>query len=37
MCARGDKPPTMPPRKSNTLTEAELRLMKMLWARVSRP
>lgn len=23
----------MPPRKSNTLTEAELRLMKMLWAR----
>ena len=23
----------MPPRKSNTLTEAELRLMKLLWAR----
>ena len=23
----------MPPRKSNTLTEAELRLMKILWAR----
>ena len=23
----------MPPRKSNTLTEAELRLMKMLWER----
>lgn len=23
----------MPPRKSNTLTEAELRLMRMLWAR----
>jgi predicted transcriptional regulator len=23
----------MPPRKSNTLTEAELRLMKMLWVR----
>jgi predicted transcriptional regulator len=23
----------MPPRKSNTLTEAELRLMKMLWTR----
>jgi BlaI family transcriptional regulator, penicillinase repressor len=24
---------TMPPRKSNTLTEAELRLMKILWRR----
>jgi len=24
---------TMPPRKSNTLTEAELRLMKLLWQR----
>jgi len=23
----------MPPRKSNTLTEAELRLMKLMWAR----
>ena len=23
----------MPPKKSNTLTEAELRLMKILWAR----
>ena len=23
----------MPPRKSNTLTEAELRLMKLLWQR----
>ena len=24
---------SMPPKKSNTLTEAELRLMKILWAR----
>ena len=32
VCAR-EISPTMPPRKSNTLTEAELRLMKMLWVR----
>src|SRR6202142_3644581 len=30
---RGPRNSNMPPKKSNTLTEAELRLMKILWRR----
>ena len=32
-CSHGFNHLTMPPKKSNTLTEAELRLMKILWRR----
>jgi predicted transcriptional regulator len=32
-CSNGINRIAMPPRKSNTLTEAELRLMKILWRR----